>query len=1504
MASEDQSPSDPQTAPFQWGAILSAVKDQIPSMDSDVSVSDCDDNGELFIFQRDEANLIPDFSEELELPSSDEADLQKSYMFMRHPRELWNEDLESSVSPTAESVPRSVCTEEMLLGRHDFGLLTDEKASLPASTLSVFLTNGHQYGEGISGVIGGEDLCIGEGQAILRPSADEASPVLNTSEKERRKVIETQILSKVTLGPSSKDVVHPPSEKSSDNLNRMVKAESKPGIISAEHPPELSLFAFKDIEKWDLDKLLQGLEKQSDDGSWTEEIAFPSTDHETSRALSQARLMGKLEELCLKQSRAFFSHRRRRLAQLPHFNECHGDGRDVPILAPLTNGRCPAPVELQCTPEPPTIYIDLRDKASQKCALPADEKQSSSDSSTDEEEDTKVTSREHVKEGLREPFRPSRKDCTGKSFLLQQLRNFRRQMSQALTTTQDKERNQSLKKPEEKAQPKVRRRRCLKWRGLASMGPASLESKIKDFLLLDRVDSTARPSGELQEESEREPSSGSHPKSFEGKNAECPRARESQKEKQVEEKLKKEKLQEQLERFKPQCSVTGKQPMAEQTPVLFHSEASFLVPIKTLPTPKDPEREMLLLTIGLSSCTQVTPSSQQQRPFPETSLPAANIYAAVVAWLLSLAAERAFAMPAGFYWQTVETDEEYFTGSSDIGESSGIDTEVAMTLLFETLLRNPMAVHHMLQLFVASGLDVCGLRLLYPRYSMLLSSMDNEPSVLALSLRGVKARSVLQDIIGPSDPQLAILTDCCSMNAIYCTSRTEPLAYLPHTDHRVLRELRCYFGGVTRCAFSCLRGCDRCLHLEGFCPTGGEAAEAATQASSLALHVSEPGLMNGLAEKGFLEEVQAYLHSCVEPEPSLCFHVVPYTNSVLQALGGSLSSVPDPCKVPLDVFCHRSYASHSEMEQIVLLTLSGREAMKSAGRFLHQILALGSQKQAQAPVSEEFDPRFELLALKWLPHLTRIQAKEVTPFEVGDKSWQASIATLMSGPALVCALRRINAFAGLAEILRTCAPRDSKPSAHSCHLQAVMSLTPEMAFRQAVLFFTKKDFVDDPKCRPGLKYLPPPGRPSQTRAGEIRRSHAESLFHYMQRGAPVLCTVLLIKPGIWARNLARFLRKLDQEKFRLVGLKHIDLNPEDVGALLSPEAQQDPAVFEAHSSYLTSGSSLVLCLQRENAVKKLLDLLGPEDPKQARAVSQFLWRAQYGLSTAQNGFYERPHLAVLCQTTCLIFPGILLQGAGRPPYLELLEQLISKDFLVTGARLTTMSKSQSYVISGILSATDGKASITCSQLTDGPCLVLAAQRDNAVICFGSLLTRWNDCGGQKATARLRPLRVKYKTVANDIRPFHKAKSQHDRSEAEMLLQCGDVSNKLTRSRDQGRSPSSPEPGPVMRLTRSNLHQRLSRRKSRCCGCGWGFLCGKGTQMPPHRHGGRRIGPSSPPLNRTVAIFLLACSVTTTQDADCQDGRIDKREQTGVKGGGRGRAKEGRTIWGPRKGALA
>ncbi|XP_074867038.1 dynein axonemal assembly factor 8 isoform X2 [Carettochelys insculpta] len=1602
---EKEDPSEDLPPPFwgdrtaQWGAILSSVKDQIPSLDSDTSMSDGDADGELFIFQRDLPNLIPDLSEELTSLSSEDPDMQQILESVGHHGEAWNGDLESSDRQKEMDVTQAVGREHMLLVRdqaYAFSKLSEETSS-QQRTASIDPTDqtlrGKELDYGKDRET--EDFWTNETLCMKGPCFKNA----NNSE-ERRKLIETKILSKVTLEVSSGDGSHSklktksPLETISDNLERTTKDENEQGATSADHPPGLMLFSLQDVEKWDLDKILEDLEQQKDSRIHSEEPVLPSEDHKMLVARSQSRLMEKLEELCAKQSKVLSPGHRKPLAKLANFRECQSDQKDI-FLPPPQSCRSMDMPGLQGPAEPPMVYLDLRDAKPQQSVLQSDENRSSSDSSTEDEDDTTIKDQQKTKK---------RMDCTGKSLLLQQLRNCHKEVSQPLVNEASKQVlraesvSQDLGTLEETGTLSIRRKRYVRVRGEAnkvtSRWLVRSDSQRGSPPLPNHVKHGADPSRGDQKETEDMLRSGSAPEPRLNRAAESPRIEESprelsQEEKQMKDKHRRQKLQEQLEQLQPQHSVTGKQPMAEKTPILFHPEASYLPAINTLPSADSINGEMLLMTICLSSCGQVASWGQHSGSFLDTALTAASIYQALVTWLLSLvsplkvkggpkvpfyvlglqqfwreeglalyaclipagespaqnsttirkhkakddlrgtsifyqhistylshtwlpnviwwcgeltshlqnqlypllpetptvrlscittinpdpqAVEKAFAMPTGFYWQTVETDEKYFPNSSDIGASADIDTEVAVVLLFETLLRTPLAVHHMLHLILSSGLDVCGLRLLYPQHSMLLPSTDKLPStyapeagkappVLALGVRGPKARTTLQDIIGPSDPQLASVTDCASINAIYCRSQAEPLAYLPHSDSHVLRELCLLFGGRAHCdgvlpvgvqiaackynksrppspssnkadaeqeradpqdmapsrppatLVSTTKGdvilvvspavpphaygdvistcTQRGFILQGirqqrlspkraimlsmttsqmtiFCPN--KTSSSPQWRSSREEHPADPrlhclvlllrkenashhvpalvkGLMNELAERGLLGEVRSNLPPSAELEAALCIHVAPYTDSVLQTLGGNLSAVPDFGNVPRDLLCHRTYASDPDMEQVVILTMTGEEAMKSAGHLLCQILRPGFKKQPHN--SEGLDPGFELLSLKWLARLTRSQAKEVSPLEVGDTSWQRSISMLMSGPALVCALRRVNAFGILAKTLK----KLTLTNINASDLQRVMALTPEMAFRQAVLFFTEKEFIGDCKCRPAMKYLPPSGRGSRAEGGETRRSHAKSLFIYMQAGAQLLCTVLLIKPGVWARSLAKILRKLDLEKFSLVGMKHISLKPDIVLSLFSSEAKQEPAILEAHCSYLTSGSSIVLCLQRQNAVKKMVDLLGPEDPVLAQALDPCLWRAQYGTSSVQNGFYgsvsycaavrdvklffpeglcfadcrvlkegeicnmtcdpivrpeiskwrrvvkretrrqlgvlgskqqhnrDLPLLDTLCQTICLILPGVLLQGSEHPPYLGLLDQLIGRDFTVTGVRLTVLDKSQAQLIS-------------------------------------------------------------------------------------------------------------------------------------------------------------------------------------------------------------------------------
>ncbi len=66
---------------------------------------------------------------------------------------------------------------------------------------------------------------------------------------------------------------------------------------------------------------------------------------------------------------------------------------------------------------------------------------------------------------------------------------------------------------------------------------------------------------------------------------------------------------------------------------------------------------------------------------------------------------------------------------------------------------------------------------------------------------------------------------------------------------------------------------------------------------------------------------------------------------------------------------------------------------------------------------------------------------------------------------------------------------------------------------------------------------------------------------------------------------------------------------------------QNEVLAQMHIDSLTSAPSVIVCLQRENAVKRLLDLLGPSDPKVAKQQDAYHWRALYGSDPIENGLY-------------------------------------------------------------------------------------------------------------------------------------------------------------------------------------------------------------------------------------------------------------------------------------------
>ena len=208
----------------------------------------------------------------------------------------------------------------------------------------------------------------------------------------------------------------------------------------------------------------------------------------------------------------------------------------------------------------------------------------------------------------------------------------------------------------------------------------------------------------------------------------------------------------------------------------------------------------------------------------------------------------------------------------------------------------------------------------------------------------------------------------------------------------------------------------------------------------------------------------------------LCFLPVPYSEAVLKHLGGDFSHVPDAAIYSPTLFRH-SFYTNPELEQVCVVTLLKEQATRYGGDVLNHLLLEKPLSGSGAGGAGGAYCGLELLGLKLLPHLSTHQAKEFTPFEVGTTAWHSSLQTLTSGPALMCALRGVDAFSRLQDFIHsyTCIRGKVQPSSkqQSCpHL--IMSTTPELAYRQLSVMLHERELFSDQSARRDLEYLPPP----------------------------------------------------------------------------------------------------------------------------------------------------------------------------------------------------------------------------------------------------------------------------------------------------------------------------------------------------------------------------------------------------------------------------------------------
>ncbi|XP_054308571.1 dynein axonemal assembly factor 8 isoform X4 [Pongo pygmaeus] len=307
MASNDEGMAPSLGSPWAsqmgpWDAILKAVKDQLPSLDSDSSLSDYGEE-ELFIFQRNQTSLIPDLSEEL---AEDPADGDKS--------RAWVAAAEESL-PEPVLVPAELATEpgsRQNTRTKDASSQEGRDAGRPFEScgeVSALLGMAEETPRWLEGDLGSLSFNTKgsqgppwdpQAEATLScherdPKAEPPSTALQESvnrralRQERRKMIEKDILQKVTrdaCGPTSSD--QGGVKEAPCHAVESAPRSKMPLVEPPEGPPVLSL---QQLEAWDLDDILQSLAGQEDNqGNRAPGTVWWAADHRQVQAPATAPL--------------------------------------------------------------------------------------------------------------------------------------------------------------------------------------------------------------------------------------------------------------------------------------------------------------------------------------------------------------------------------------------------------------------------------------------------------------------------------------------------------------------------------------------------------------------------------------------------------------------------------------------------------------------------------------------------------------------------------------------------------------------------------------------------------------------------------------------------------------------------------------------------------------------------------------------------------------------------------------------------------------------------------------------------------------------------------------------------------------------------------------------------------------------------------------------------------------------------------------------------------------
>jgi nucleoside-diphosphate kinase len=137
-------------------------------------------------------------------------------------------------------------------------------------------------------------------------------------------------------------------------------------------------------------------------------------------------------------------------------------------------------------------------------------------------------------------------------------------------------------------------------------------------------------------------------------------------------------------------------------------------------------------------------------------------------------------------------------------------------------------------------------------------------------------------------------------------------------------------------------------------------------------------------------------------------------------------------------------------------------------------------------------------------------------------------------------------------------------------------------------------------------------------------------------GKKIERTLAIIKPdAVVAKNSGKIIDRIEQEGFNILAMKKMLISQEQAEKFY--EIHKDRIFFKELVEFMTSSPSIVMVLEKENAIKSWRDLMGSTDPKQA---AEGTIRQLYGTTISKNAVHGSDGLETAKNEVLFFFPDV------------------------------------------------------------------------------------------------------------------------------------------------------------------------------------------------------------------------------------------------------------------------